>query len=134
MSQSRPGVARKPRVRRTVLVVEDEVLIRMDVAEALRLAGLRVIEASSADEALRLLDQGHEVDVIFSDINMPGELDGLDLHKVATVRFPNVKLILTSARPLPEGAPTRGIRFIAKPYPIQTVLRAIEDEPGTDDA
>ncbi len=65
--------------RVTVLVAEDEILIRMDVAEALREAGFRVLETSSADEAIQLLEQGHAVDVIFSDINMPGKIDGLDL-------------------------------------------------------
>jgi CheY-like chemotaxis protein len=135
VSQSKPSAAPEPDGRRvTVLVVEDEVLIRIDVADCLRDEGLRVLEASSADEALRLLEQGHSVDVIFSDIHMPGRIDGLDLHAIVAREFPRVKVILTSATSLPERKSTPETPFIPKPYLIGTVLRAVEDELGKDDA
>lgn len=135
MSHSTPSAALESDGRRvTVLVVEDEVLIRIDVADCLRDEGLRVLEASSADEALRLLEQGHSVDVIFSDIHMPGRIDGLDLHRIVAAEFPQVKVILTSATSLPERKSTPETPFIPKPYLIGTVLRAVEDELRKDDA
>lgn len=81
----------------TVLVVEDEVIIRFVVADYLRDCGFRVIEAASADEAMRLLETDKiEVDIVFSDIQMPGSIDGMGLARWIRTHFPTIKVVLTS--------------------------------------
>jgi CheY-like chemotaxis protein len=82
--------------RPMVLVVEDEVLVRMVIAEYLRDCGYMVIEAGSAHEALTLLKADVEVDVVFSDIQMPGEMDGFGLAQWVRQNRPGVEVILTS--------------------------------------
>ena len=83
-------------VRQTVLVVEDEVFVRLVIADYLRGCGYRVIEAASADEALIVLQHTEiDVDVVFSDIEMPGSMDGFDLSKWLRAQRPNVDVILT---------------------------------------
>ena len=116
-----------------VLVVEDEVLIRIDTAEGLRQAGYRVFEARSADEALELLALGHQIDVVFSDVHMPGRLDGVDLHDEVTRRYPSIAVILTSATTLKRDGPVQGVHFIPKPYPLEAVLQVIERHARRDD-
>ena len=81
----------------TVLVVEDEVIIRFVVADYLRDCGFQVIEAASADEAMRLLETDKiEVDIVFSDIQMPGSIDGMGLARWIRTHFPTIKVVLTS--------------------------------------
>jgi CheY-like chemotaxis protein len=63
----------------TVLVIEDEVLVRMVIADYLRECGFRVVEASTADEGMRVLKTNERVDIVFSDVQMPGSLDGFEL-------------------------------------------------------
>ena len=73
-----------------ILIVEDEVLIRALIAEELRLAGFSVIECDRADEALTYLGVGEEVDLVFSDINTPGSLDGLQLAETLRGKYPDI--------------------------------------------
>lgn len=81
----------------TILVVEDEVLIRFVVADYLRDCGFQVLEAANADEAMRLLETDKvEVDIVFSDIQMPGSIDGMGLARWVRTRFPAIKIVLTS--------------------------------------
>ena len=81
-----------------VLVVEDEILVRMVIADYLRHCGYRVIEASSADEAMIVLQHKDvEVDVVFSDVEMPGSMDGFQLAKWLRVNRPTVDVILASS-------------------------------------
>lgn len=116
-----------------MLVVEDEVLIRIDTAEEFRQAGYRVLEARSADEALELLALGHQIDVIFSDVHMPGQLNGVDLHEVVTRRYPSVTVILTSATSLTRDGHVEGVHFIPKPYSLEAVLQVIDRHARRDD-
>jgi len=100
-----------------ILVVEDEALVRGCAVAELEDAGFDVIEAANADEAFRQFEDHALVTTLFTDINMPGEINGLSLaHKIAKLR-PNVQLILTSGRgtPLESDMPT-GSQFLAKPY------------------
>jgi CheY-like chemotaxis protein len=102
-----------------VLVVEDDVLIRTVVAAYLRECGFDVVEAGSADEAIRVLQADIEVDIVFSDVNMPGSLDGFGLAQWLRRERPGLKIILTSgaartakaAGDLCEHGP-----MLAKPY------------------
>ncbi len=104
-----------------VLVVEDEVLVRALIADELRTAGCAVIEANSADQALDYLVAGGKVDLMFSDIQMPGSLNGLQLAERVRADFPTVPVILTSGNDHLNSETMPG-RFIAKPYDIaQTV-------------
>ena len=103
-----------------ILVVEDELLIRMVAAESLADAGFTVIEASHAAEAMSILDSdARAIHAIFTDIHMPGTLDGLGLARLAREKWPWIPLLIASgkARPAPAELPA-GSRFIAKPYPL----------------
>ena len=82
--------------RTTVLIVEDEILLRMDATEALESAGLVVVEAGSADEAILILEQRDDINLIFTDIHMPGSMDGLKLAHFVKDRWPPIRIIATS--------------------------------------
>ncbi len=105
--------ARRP----VVLIVEDEWLIRLNAAQIVEEAGFDVIEASNADEAISILEVRSDITVLFTDIQMPGSMDGLKLAAAVKGRWPPIKIVATSGlvdvRPddLPEGG-----RFIPKPY------------------
>ncbi len=115
--------------RPVVLVVEDEFLLRMDAADVIAAAGFEVIEAANADEAIEVLETRSDITVVFTDIQMPGSMDGLKLARAVRGRWPPIKIIATSGRlnvgelDLPEGG-----RFLPKPYsPAQVtgVLREL---------
>ncbi|MCP1766059.1 response regulator [Bradyrhizobium japonicum] len=100
-----------------VLVVEDEALIRMSSADVIRELGFEVIEAVDADHAICLLESVPGVKVVFTDIQMPGSMDGLLLAAIVRDRWPPIALLVTSGkmRPASSDMPT-GARFISKPY------------------
>jgi CheY-like chemotaxis protein len=79
-----------------VLVVEDQILVRMTVADYLRECGFSVIEAAHAGEALTLFRAGITIDVVFSDVQMPGDMDGIGLARWLRNNRPEVQVILTS--------------------------------------
>jgi two-component system, response regulator PdtaR len=83
--------------RPTVLLVEDEVLIRWAVAEAMRDAGLHVIEASNAAEAMDVVLSGLKPDILFTDVRMPGHIDGLELAAFLETLLPGLTVIIASA-------------------------------------
>src|ERR1700742_68925 len=101
----------------SVLVVEDECLIRLNAVDALEDAGFLVYAADCPDAAVRILEEHADIDLIFTDVNMPGSMDGLELARHVRARWPEVKLIVTSGgawkseMKLPPG----GI-FVPKPY------------------
>ena len=99
-----------------VLVVEDELLLRMNAVSLLEEAGFAVLEAGSADEAIALLEGGRDIGIVFTDINMPGSMDGLRLAHAIRNRWPPIELVLTSGqmRVRNEDMPERG-RFLCKP-------------------
>jgi two-component system, response regulator PdtaR len=80
----------------TVLVVEDEILVRTVIAAYLRDCGFDVIEAGNADEAIRVMGAGIRIDIVFSDVNMPGSMDGFGLAQWLRQERPDLKIILTS--------------------------------------
>jgi len=81
---------------RTILVVEDEPFIRLDIADFLRGCGFNVIEAGDAAQAIAVIESGSAIDMVFSDIQMPGPMDGLGLARWILSNRPDLKLILTS--------------------------------------
>jgi CheY-like chemotaxis protein len=104
-----------------ILIVEDEVLTRMGLAEDLRDAGYFVVEASNADDAMAYLKTGSQIDLVFSDIQMPGSMDGLELARRLRVERPSLPVILSSGGRGPEGVAT----FITKPYRMERVISTI---------
>lgn len=89
-----PSPGREPAI---ILVVEDEVLIRLMIANELRTAGFTVIEAASADEAVAVLNISTKIDVLMTDIRMPGSMDGVELAALAHSTWPRIKIIVASA-------------------------------------
>jgi CheY-like chemotaxis protein len=112
--------------RTLVLIVEDEALVRMHGCDVLESAGFEVIEAESADEAVKLLEQHEDVHLLFSDIDMPGSMDGLELAALVHDRWPRIGLLMTSGhrRPATDAIPDDG-RFIAKPWQEGAVIEQI---------
>ena len=120
--------SRKP----VILVVEDEWLLRMDAAEMIIAAGFEVVEAIDADQAIEILESRCDIAMVFTDVQMPGSMDGLKLARAVRGRWPPIKIIATSGlvdvgeKDLPEGG-----RFLSKPYrphELTTVLRELTGE------
>lgn len=116
-----------------VLVVDDEILIRSNAAEALRDCGCTTYEAAEADEAMQVLEEHPDISVLFTDINMPGRRDGIALAGAVNDRRPDVHLILTSGRerPAPASIPDDW-QFIAKPYDLGVVTGIVAALPRKD--
>jgi len=117
--------------RPVVLLVEDEQLLRMDAVEMISSAGFDVVEAANADDAIEILEVRRDIVVVFTDIQMPGSMDGLKLARAVRGRWPPIKIVATSGlvdvgeKDLPEGG-----RFLAKPYSpdeLADVLRELTD-------
>jgi DNA-binding response OmpR family regulator len=111
-----------------VLVVEDEGLIRLILAEALEAAGYRVIEADTGDEAARLLDGPGGFDLVVTDIQMPGALDGVAVGRHARARHPGIPVIYATGRPESmAGMGSLGPReaLLRKPYGPREVLATV---------
>lgn len=112
--------------RAVILLVEDEPLVRLVGADLLEEAGFEVVEAADGDEALSILETRPDVQVLFTDINMPGSLDGLELARVVHERWPDVHLLVTSGRfqLRSDDIPNAG-QFVAKPYEPAAVIRKL---------
>lgn len=109
-----------------ILVVEDELFIRMFISDAFRDEGYTVIEAFNADEAVDILKAGKAVDLVFSDVRMPGSLDGIGLLRFIKERFSKLPVILASGHLDPSTALAEGAQqFLTKPYQIGTVLDVV---------
>jgi CheY-like chemotaxis protein len=104
--------ARQP----VVLVVEDEVLIRSAVAEYLRISGNLVVEAADAAEAIAVFAAGVPIDVVFSDVHMPGTMDGLSLARWVYQHHPAARVVLTSGNADAARATQVAELFFSKPY------------------
>jgi CheY-like chemotaxis protein len=111
-----------------ILIVDDEPLVRAYAVETVSAAGFEVIEAANADEAIRILEYRSDIRVVFTDVHMPGSMDGLKLAHAVRHRWPPIKIIVTSGRnhitehDLPEGG-----RFFAKPYDPGQITNAIRE-------
>ncbi len=116
--------------RPTVLVVEDELLVRLAIADHLRDHGFHVIEAPCADDAIDYLGKTDEIiDVLFSDIQMPGDADGLALVHWIRANRPNIAIIITSG----DAAKIAAARLLVendlvlpKPYDFESVLECVQ--------
>jgi len=117
----------KPITTRSILIVEDEALIRFDLIDFFEDAGFRVFEAADADEAIEILERERTIRVLLTDIQMPGSLDGLNLAHYVRDRFPPTALIVTSGALSPRQAdmPIDSF-FVPKPMNTRNVLAHIE--------
>jgi CheY-like chemotaxis protein len=118
-----PGAASV--ARPVVLIVEDEVLIRMLLSEALRLAGYDVIEAADADEAIQVMQAAACPDILITDVKMPGSVDGFALAAYVRRARPGLKVIVTSGHAGPDGAVGIADAFLPKPYDLGLILQRV---------
>jgi two-component system, response regulator PdtaR len=109
-----------------VLVVEDEVLIRLMIADALRAQGIGVIEASNGDEAQAVLASSIPIDLLLTDIRMPSKMDGLALARFARAARPKLKLIIASSESADSCGSEVADAFFHKPYTVSALLRSIK--------
>jgi DNA-binding NtrC family response regulator len=118
--------------RPVILLVEDDLLIRMSVADMLKSAGFDVVEATDAQAAQDILHRRGDIQVLFTDIQMPGPMNGLDLAYLVQDRWPHVFVIVSSGHLRPGGGdlPDRAV-FLTKPYgehvPVRTVQALLEE-------
>ena len=113
-----------------VLIAEDEILIRFALSDCLAERGFRVFEAASAHEAINVLEQQPEIELVFTDIRMPGSMNGIDLANWIHAHRPGLPIVLTSgdARKAEVAAKmTPEEPFIAKPYDVEAVVDKISD-------
>ena len=114
-----------------MLIVEDEFLLRVDAVDMIKAAGFDVVEAANADEAIEILESRPDVTVVFTDIQMPGSMDGLKLARAVRGRWPPIKIVATSGHvhvsetDLPEGG-----RFLPKPYSPLEVTGLLRELTG----
>ena len=118
--------ARKP----VAVVAEDDPILRLDACQSLEAAGFEVLDACDAPSALAAFAD-HEVDVLFTDLQMPGPYGGLDLARRVHERWPRVRLFLTSGalRLERDEIPDDG-KFVAKPYHIESVVQEMRAAVG----
>jgi|HubBroStandDraft_6_1064221.scaffolds.fasta_scaffold115114_4 CheY-like chemotaxis protein len=111
-----------------VLIVEDEPLVRLGAVRIIEDAGFEVIEVANADEAIRVLESRSDIRVIFTDIQMPGSMDGLKLAHAVRHRWPPIKIVVTSGRELATGQDLpEGGRFFRKPYDPIAVCETLRE-------
>jgi DNA-binding NtrC family response regulator len=110
----------------TVLIVEDETLVRMHGTDILEDAGFAVIEAADADEAVAILTADDRVHLLFSDVDMPGSMDGLGLAHLVHDRWPHIRVLLTSGhhRIGSDRLPAAG-QFMPKPWMQHALVEKI---------
>jgi CheY-like chemotaxis protein len=115
-----------PQEKPVVLVVEDEALLLFYATEFIESAGFEVLAAANADEAIALLKTRADIRVVFTDVDMPGTMDGLKLARAIRERWPPVELIVTSGHvEVPNDMlPARG-KFFSKPYDPEEVVATI---------
>jgi two-component system, response regulator PdtaR len=108
----------------TVLIVEDEILIREVVKDELEQSGYSVLMASNADAAIAILEARQDIHLVFTDIDMPGSMDGLKLAACVRDRWPPVHIIVTTGKARPATIPANAL-FIPKPYVGRNVVAAM---------
>lgn len=114
------------RRRIAILVVEDEPLLLMDAMDMIEDAGFTVYGAANADEAITIMETHDDIRVLFTDVDMPGSMDGLKLAHAVRDRWPPVSIIVASGHVnvTKEALPENGL-FFAKPYPPSSVVRTL---------
>lgn len=115
-----------------VLVVEDELMLRMRAVDIVEDAGFLPIEAVNADDAIQILESRDDISVLFTDIQMPGSMDGLKLAHVAHTRWPHIKIILVSGQiAVTETDKPADSKFFPKPLEIQQMVSELQRMVGS---
>ena len=110
----------------TVLVVEDEWLVRDDIATTLRGAGWQVLEANTGEGAMEMLAHSARVDILFTDIQLGGPISGWDVAEAGRASKPDMAVLYTSGNSADRSRSVSGSRFVDKPYNVADVLRACQ--------
>lgn len=113
-----------------VLLVEDDALIRLDAVETLIEAGFAVLDAANARQALDLLSAHDDITILFTDIEMPGTMDGLRLAELVRARWPRIKIVVTSGHPRFRADIEMPGAFIPKPYDTGRVAQTLRALTG----
>jgi two-component system, response regulator PdtaR len=108
----------------TVLVVEDEAMMRTKLAEELEDAGYLVVEASDGTEAVEILTRRPDVKIVISDVRMPGPIDGVELCRRVRSGYPGIKVVLSSGEPSAADSTVHD-GFFLKPYRVAWIIRHI---------
>lgn len=125
-------------IRQVVLVVEDEPLIRLMAMDLIEDGGFEVVPVADAAEAVRVLEKRLDIRIVFTDIDMPGGMDGIRLAAVIRERWPPIEIVVTSSHMhiAESQMPARGV-FLSKPYDggeLVTLLRSLaENRPDVPD-
>jgi two-component system, response regulator PdtaR len=107
-----------------ILVVEDEALVRLAAVGMLEDAGFRMVEAANGEQAIELLAADSDVQLLFTDVTMPGAIDGIALARQVRDRWPHIAIMVVSAKRVPQSEELpAGSRFELKPYSPETVVR-----------
>ena len=114
----------------SVLVVDDEMWIRLDIAEELRARGLTVMEAVHADEARDVLAAVRDIDIVITDVQMPGSMDGIALARFINVHRPATKVIVMSGKWHPDRDDAPIAAMLEKPFPPWKMVRLVEELIG----
>ncbi|WP_454564951.1 response regulator [Pseudomonas sp. AIG] len=115
----------------SVLVVEDDEIVRPLMVEALLLLGLDVIECADGDEAIKLLEASLDLSLVITDVRMPGSVDGLELSRLIWTRWPDLPVIIVSGNTvLPPGFLPPNARFLPKPVSLDTLHRTVQELLG----
>jgi two-component system, response regulator PdtaR len=114
-----------------VLLVEDEVVLRMDAAHFLEEEGFNVIESTNGEHASTVIQRHPNIHVLFTDVHLPGSLGGVELAHIARKRWPSIVVLIVSgkAKPREHEMPT-GSRFLPKPYHPKVAVRHINELLG----
>jgi DNA-binding NtrC family response regulator len=114
-----------------VLIVEDEMMLRMRAADIVEDAGFRPVEAVNADEAMSILESRSDISLLFTDIQMPGSMDGLKLAHAVHDRWPDIKIILVSGQVTPSDAEKPAdSRFFGKPLSVDKMITELQAMVG----
>jgi DNA-binding NtrC family response regulator len=115
----------------TILVVEDEPIIRLGIVAMVEEAGFDAIEASNADQAVLAIERNPGISVVITDVDMPGTMDGVRLAHFVHRRWPPIRLIVVSGKiGIDQAALPAGARFFAKPLPEERLLATVRDMYG----
>ena len=117
--------------RPVVLIVEDDLLLRISAAEIIAEAGFDVVEAGNADDAIAILEARLDIHIIFTDIQMPGSMDGLPMARFVRSRWPPIKIVATSGLvAITDGDLPEGGVFIGKPYTAAKISSTLQGLAG----
>ncbi len=112
--------------RDIVLIVEDHPLVQITAAALIENAGMATVVAADADEALEILSGRDDIHAVFTDVTMPGSMNGIELARLVRTRWPEIALVVTSGDELSEMVRLpSGVRFLRKPYQYASVVEEL---------